>query len=56
MKALENFAQDTVRENSAHKERLAAKEEEISELNATFRDFQEQVVIYQAYPHKEGSA
>ena len=47
MKKLENFARDTVRENGEHKERLAAKEAEISELNATFRDFQEQVAIYQ---------
>ena len=46
MKALENFARDTVRENSEHKEQLVAKEAEISELNATFRDFQEQITIY----------
>ena len=46
MKKLENFALDTVRENGEHKERLAAKEAEILELNATLRDSQEQVAIY----------
>ena len=47
MKKLENFALDTVRENGEHKERLAAKEAEILDLNATIRDFQERIAIYQ---------
>ena len=47
MTTLENFARGTVRENSEHKKQMVAKEAEILDLNATIRDFQERIAIYQ---------